>query len=353
MVGAGGTRERLLRRQAERCRSRGLHPLLRARAGEAPRRQARPAGPHRVVHGLRQLAHALRSFLGRGALQSGRGPGRRGPAPAGAPRARAVALRVPPRRQRRLVLLAPPAEPQHASEAPLARVLQRGPVPDGLAGGEGLRLRCADRRGPPRRGGGAARALSRGDDGDPPGVLLHPHVGLAVRLPATGRPDALHGRQRVLLAGRLPPDPTGRHRDAPGRVQRTQMGHLSRRVPPGLERRVRGTDAQHRAYPAPSGRSRLRRPGLRSRGRLPAAGRQPRPRAAFVFAGIEDEVIGDFGLSGNGAASEEIDRFDHGFGTPRHALLLASSFGHSAVFGPSNLGVGETPPWRARASTPR
>ena len=67
------------------------------------------------------------------------------------------------------------------------------------------------------------------------------------------------------------------------------------------------------------------------------------PRAAFVFAGIDDEVIGDFGLSGNGAASEEIDRFDHGFGTPRHALLLASSFGHSSVFGACNLGVGETP----------
>ena len=68
------------------------------------------------------------------------------------------------------------------------------------------------------------------------------------------------------------------------------------------------------------------------------------PRAAFVFEGIADEIIGDFGLSGNGAASEEIDRFDHGFGTPRHALLLASSFGHSSVFGPCNLGVGEIPP---------
>ena len=76
------------------------------------------------------------------------------------------------------------------------------------------------------------------------------------------------------------------------------------------------------------------------------------PRAAFVFAGIGDEVIGDFGLSGNGAASEEIDRFDHGFGTPRHALLLASSFGHSSVFGPSNLGVGETPPLEGEGIDP-
>ena len=57
-------------------------------------------------------------------------------------------------------------------------------------------------------------------------------------------------------------------------------------------------------------------------------------RAAFIFEGVDDEVIGDFGLSGNGAASEEIDRFGHGFGTPRHTLLLASLFNHSSVFGP-------------------
>jgi N,N-dimethylformamidase len=54
------------------------------------------------------------------------------------------------------------------------------------------------------------------------------------------------------------------------------------------------------------------------------------PRAEFIFEGIaDDEVIGDFGLSGNGAAGYEIDRYDLTLGTPPDALLLASSEGHS------------------------
>ena len=55
-------------------------------------------------------------------------------------------------------------------------------------------------------------------------------------------------------------------------------------------------------------------------------------RAAFIFEGIgEDELIGDFPslVYGQGAAGFEIDRLDHGLGTPAHALLLASSWGHS------------------------
>ena len=56
------------------------------------------------------------------------------------------------------------------------------------------------------------------------------------------------------------------------------------------------------------------------------------PRAAFIFDGIgPDELIGDFEslVLGYGAAGFELDRFDHTLGTPDHALLLASSFGHS------------------------
>src|SRR6516165_5920527 len=34
------------------------------------------------------------------------------------------------------------------------------------------------------------------------------------------------------------------------------------------------------------------------------------PRAAWIFDGIEDEIIGDFGLSGGGAAGFELDRAD-------------------------------------------
>ena len=53
-------------------------------------------------------------------------------------------------------------------------------------------------------------------------------------------------------------------------------------------------------------------------------------RVEFIFEGLEhDELMGDFGLSGGGAAGHEIDRYDLTLGTPPDALLLASSEGHS------------------------
>jgi N,N-dimethylformamidase len=59
--------------------------------------------------------------------------------------------------------------------------------------------------------------------------------------------------------------------------------------------------------------------------RLPAS---HDPRAAFVFEGVADaEVIGNFGLVLNGAAGDEIDRFDPQLGSPPQALLLATSAG--------------------------
>ena len=54
------------------------------------------------------------------------------------------------------------------------------------------------------------------------------------------------------------------------------------------------------------------------------------PRAAFILDGIgADEVIGDFGLVGGGAAGYEIDRYDLALGTPPNSLLLATSLEHS------------------------
>lgn len=56
------------------------------------------------------------------------------------------------------------------------------------------------------------------------------------------------------------------------------------------------------------------------------------PRAAFIFEGIGDgEPIGDLPslVVRHGAAGYEMDRLDFGLGTPPHALLLASSVGHS------------------------
>jgi N,N-dimethylformamidase len=54
------------------------------------------------------------------------------------------------------------------------------------------------------------------------------------------------------------------------------------------------------------------------------------PRAAFIFKGIgEDERIGDFGTAGGGAAGQELDRHDRALGSPPHALVVASSEGHT------------------------
>ena len=56
------------------------------------------------------------------------------------------------------------------------------------------------------------------------------------------------------------------------------------------------------------------------------------PRAAFIFEGVESDVIGDFGLSGGGAAGLELDAADSALGSPPHCLVLASSQRHTDVY---------------------
>jgi N,N-dimethylformamidase len=55
------------------------------------------------------------------------------------------------------------------------------------------------------------------------------------------------------------------------------------------------------------------------------------PRAAFIFEGVNGDVIGDFPslMLRHGAAGYEIDRADVALGTPNHALILASATGFS------------------------
>jgi N,N-dimethylformamidase len=55
------------------------------------------------------------------------------------------------------------------------------------------------------------------------------------------------------------------------------------------------------------------------------------PRARFIFEGVEEEILGDFGAFG-GAAALELDIVNYKVGTPLHALRLASSEGHSNVY---------------------
>jgi N,N-dimethylformamidase len=56
------------------------------------------------------------------------------------------------------------------------------------------------------------------------------------------------------------------------------------------------------------------------------------PRAAWILEGVTDAVIGDFGLSGGGAAGFELDRADPALGTPDGAVVVASSEGHGPSF---------------------
>jgi len=56
------------------------------------------------------------------------------------------------------------------------------------------------------------------------------------------------------------------------------------------------------------------------------------PRAAWMFEGITDEALGDFGLSGGGAAGFELDRADLLLGSPPNTLILARSEGHQSHF---------------------
>ncbi|HEX7821944.1 MAG TPA: N,N-dimethylformamidase beta subunit family domain-containing protein [Sphingobium sp.] len=55
-------------------------------------------------------------------------------------------------------------------------------------------------------------------------------------------------------------------------------------------------------------------------------------RVAFAFLGVEDEIVGNFGLVGGGAAGSEIDRADTKWGTPSHALVVARSENHSSAY---------------------
>lgn len=68
------------------------------------------------------------------------------------------------------------------------------------------------------------------------------------------------------------------------------------------------------------------------------------PRAAFIFEGVPDEIIGDFGLIGGGAAGIELDCIATELGSPPSMLRLASSEGHSPLILLVNEEFGVVPP---------
>jgi N,N-dimethylformamidase len=58
-----------------------------------------------------------------------------------------------------------------------------------------------------------------------------------------------------------------------------------------------------------------------------------KPEVAFIFSGVgDDELIGDFGLIGGGAAGLELDRAGGELGTPPNAYILASSEQHTNAY---------------------
>ncbi|GAA5149745.1 large subunit of N,N-dimethylformamidase [Microbacterium pseudoresistens] len=68
-----------------------------------------------------------------------------------------------------------------------------------------------------------------------------------------------------------------------------------------------------------------RAPGYRRNPDLPE-------ECAFVFDGVDEEVIGTFGLIMDGSSGDEIDRFDVDRGSPAETVVLASSTGHSDFY---------------------
>ncbi|MFK7855234.1 MAG: N,N-dimethylformamidase beta subunit family domain-containing protein [Granulosicoccus sp.] len=75
--------------------------------------------------------------------------------------------------------------------------------------------------------------------------------------------------------------------------------------------------------------------GFSAQGQFNGSYYRKRPVAhelAWVFEGIDDDLIGDFGLSGSGAAGFELDRADTHLGTPKNATVLARSENHGSDF---------------------
>ena len=56
------------------------------------------------------------------------------------------------------------------------------------------------------------------------------------------------------------------------------------------------------------------------------------PQHAWMFDGIDGDVLGDYGLSGGGAAGFELDRADTTQGTPANTVILARSENPPASF---------------------
>jgi|TARA_B100001765_G_C19394577_1_gene289426 N,N-dimethylformamidase len=55
-------------------------------------------------------------------------------------------------------------------------------------------------------------------------------------------------------------------------------------------------------------------------------------KVKFIFNGVKEKIIGNFGLSGGGASGLEIDSVNKDLGSPDNILILASSKKHTDVY---------------------
>ena len=151
---------------------------------------------------------------------------------------------------------------------------------------------------------------------------------------AARRPADVPGRQRLLLAHRLPPRAAGRDRGAARRGRHPHLGGRARRVLPQLHRRI----WRPVAAPGPAAATCWSGAGFTAQGFDLCSYYRRRPdsfdpRAAFIFEGVgADETIGDFGLVGGGAAGLELDRADRSSARRRMPWCSASSEGHTDLY---------------------
>ena len=77
------------------------------------------------------------------------------------------------------------------------------------------------------------------------------------------------------------------------------------------------------------------------------------PENSWIFDGIDDKKIGDFGLEGGGAAGMEIDACDTSLGTPPQTHLVASSEGHTSLMLEVRENYGITQPFMGGNVNPK
>jgi N,N-dimethylformamidase len=77
------------------------------------------------------------------------------------------------------------------------------------------------------------------------------------------------------------------------------------------------------------------------------------PETAWIFDGVESDVIGNFGLAGGGAAGLEIDCFDPHLGSPDETYVLASSVANSSLMLEVRENLDFTQPFAGGATNPR